>query len=676
MYKAIKKYQKKLLAIFAVLLMIAFIATLGPGGPGSGRGRSDVVVAHVGKEPVYERELQAAKDQWQVLMRTGVSTQQSFEQQLPVPYAAVRAGRLPMSVVQDIEKHPAMFLLLQRDAEQRGVSVSVDEAKTFWVNQLRRPAETLNEVDVRAVRGLLTLIGSYEQLAESVKVSQPVWQHEAAQQFQGVKLNLVDFRAEDFEKSVPAPTAEQLREHFDKYKNVPPRGADSLVSDGLGFGYQIPARVKVQYVAIPHAKVAESLQPTPEKRHDWEVKAAEYYLAHEDEFRNPATQPTTAPATQAATTGPTTQSASAIAPASQPAVAAASQPAIKPFDEVKQQIVEKLMAGDVAKQMDLIEKELVSQLSADWVAIRKEHPAATQPATTQSASPLVAATQPAGEGGAATRPAAEDARMTLARLEEIRADIRKKYNVLPDLHAVDDWQDARQLAALPGIGEAATRDRDRFADYALTFTGRAALVSAAPLQVWESSQALTDAQQNRYVFRLTAAEPPHAPPDVAPLLAQLTADWRQARAYELAKQAAQKLADSAKSAGLAQAARTAGLQVISTGQFSPRNPRMIPGYTLTDAAAQQDLGQAAQKLLKDASQADPHPASLVELPAVRRVAVAELAAAQLELPEWFAQIEIVNGQRQTNMQKLAQDWFGYDAVVSRLDYKSEEKAGG
>ena len=29
----------------------------------------------------------------------------------------------------------------------------------------------------------------------------------------------------------------------------------------------------------------------------------------------------------------------------------------------------------------------------------------------------------------------------------------------------------------------------------------------------------------------------------------------------------------------------------------------------------------------------------------------------------------------SDMQKLAQDWFAYNAVVSRLDYKSEEKSG-
>jgi len=66
MHKFIKKYQKKLLAIFAVLLMIAFVATLGPSGM-SGRGpRAQIVVGHFGKESLYENDMSAAKDQWQI----------------------------------------------------------------------------------------------------------------------------------------------------------------------------------------------------------------------------------------------------------------------------------------------------------------------------------------------------------------------------------------------------------------------------------------------------------------------------------------------------------------------------------------------------------------------------------------------------------------------------------
>jgi hypothetical protein len=663
MYKSIKKYQKKLLAVFAVLLMIAFVATLGPGNPGGRASRADIVVGRINSGKINEAELQLAKDQWQTAMRIPIQTQQAFGQQIPLPYAV-----LPPSVAEDVQKHPELFLLLQKEARQNGIVVNLDEAKSIWVNYVHQPIETLSQMDALAIQNVLLVGSQCDQLAQAVKVSQPMWRREAAQQFQGVRLNLVDFRAEDYEKSVPAPTPQQLQEQFDKYKNKPARQPDSTLDDSLGFGYQIPTRVTVQYLQISKSQVVASLQPTPESRYEWEVKAALYYEKNKEEFRNPDTQPASQPA---ATQTATTQSSQPALAASQPSVTstqpvvAASQPAIKSFAQVKEEIVDKLIAPDVAKQTALIEKEIASQLGADWIAIRKANSAATQPATTQ----MAAASQPA-----ASQPVL--AEMSLARLEALRADIQQKLHVSIEIHELSAWQDAKQLGALPGVGSAQTADHDRFADYAMNFTGQSSsLISAVRLQVWEPSQPLTDTTGDAFVFRLTSAEPAHAPTDFTPLLPQLTKDWRTAQSYELAKQAGTKLADSAKANGLSQAARTAGVTVLLTGQFSPRNPRNITGYPLTDSVAEQDLGQAARKLLEQATQSDPHPSMMFEMPTIQRVAVADLASTRLELPEWYVQTEVLNSTRQNERSKLCEDYFAYDAVVDRLGYKADTKAG-
>ena len=665
MNKLIRKNQKKLLAIFSVLLMFVFIVSLSARGPGGGGRREAVVVGHMGKTALTDQDLSAAKDEWAVLMRTGVQTRMSM-QPMPLPYAVLS----PM-VVQDVREHPELYLLLKREAEENGVRVSDDEAKAVWVNSLRRTASTLNPIEVEAMRGILTIKAESDQLAEAVKVSTPAWQRSVATELQGVRLNLVEFRAEDFDKSVQAPTQQQLQEQFEKYKNVAPRSVGSALSPGesstgLGFGYQVPSRVKLQYITIPKAQIVASLQPTPEKRHEWEVKAADYYLSHQSDYvATPTTQPATKPAelfgpaasqpaTAPATTAPTT-------------VAAAPQPTTKPFEEVSASIVEKLMEADVKKQSDVVEKDIAGQLAADWIAIRRADPSATQPASTQPASTQSAASQP---GIPTTQP-------TLARLEAIRADVLARLHVSIEIHEINAWQNSQQLGALPGIGTAQTADRDSFNTYALTFTGQFTNATAAPLQVWEPSQALTDPSDNTYVFRLTAAQTAHAPEEMTPLIPQLAADWRVAQTYELAKQAAQKLLGSAKSLGLSQATRTGGQTIISTGQFSPRvGSRPIPNYPLMDSTAQADLGAAAQKLLAESNSADQHPDGLAELPSIRRALVIELAGAQLpfEIPLWQAQAETVQQQRLLAVQSLTTDWFAYNAVVARTQYKSEEKS--
>lgn len=670
MNKLLRKYQKKVLAVLGVLLMIAFVATLGPGG-GMGRTRGEVVVAHIGKTPVYDREIQSAKTEWSWLNQFAGSGMGG--QRVPFPMGLLtqsligndpfgsqnfmvqyRAMQTAARISEDIDKHPELFLLLQRDAERNGLGVSQDEVGDVLVNRLRIPIESdaAKNGGIAAVRGLLLVAAEIHHLQDIMKVSQPVWRHEAAQQYQTVRLNLVDFRADEFEKSVPAPTPEQLRQHFEKYKEFAPRQADAPANpaDPLGFGYRIPPRVKLQYIQIPRAQVVESLKGSPEKQYEWMVQAASYYQSHPDEFRN--TPPATAPGT------------------TQPASEPASQPAIKPFEEVKAQIIQKLLEPEVEKQITSIQNQITSELNSDWIAIRHEAPAATRPAATEPA-----AGSPSEPASAATT-LPSDSRMTLAHLERLRADIEQKYHVAIDLHEFNDWQDEKQLGQIPGIGTAHTPNFDEFPRYALTFTGQPVSATVVPLQVWEPSQPLTDAQQNAYIFRLTAAEPSHPPKDMAPIAKQVEHDWRLAQAYELAKQAAQKLLDASKSVGLAQAARTGSLRMITTGDFSPSGSRPIPNYPLTDTAARQDFGQGAQKLLDQLSESDKHPEGLIELPTVQRALVAELAGAQLAFPEWLAQLEITATQRQQQMEKLAGDWFSYESVVSRLGYKPEEKQQG
>jgi hypothetical protein len=225
MYNVIKKNQKKLMAAFAVLLMISFVATIG-GRPG-GSGRGDVVVAKLGKTPVYDSEVRQAKEEWSWLSRHG--------SQLPLPTlllyrevlstdpaardfgAQMGAFQLAHTISDNIEKHPEMFLLLVNEAESNGLTVSTDEANEFLRNAMGMDVSTsdMDKFETKAVQDMLTVRAELRYLISAMKISQPVWDHRAAQE-QAVRLNLVDFRTSDFEKSVTAPTTQQIQEQFDK----------------------------------------------------------------------------------------------------------------------------------------------------------------------------------------------------------------------------------------------------------------------------------------------------------------------------------------------------------------------------------------------------------------------------------------------------------------------------
>ena len=687
MYKLIQKYQKKLLAIFAVLLMIAFVATLGVRGPTNTRGNP--IVGHIGQTPLHANEMQAAKDQWLTVKDIYVGPRPRLgqrSQRMPLPYAF-----LPPTLVADIDQHPELFLLLQREAEQHGLHVNIDNAKN--VISTLEPDVDVNsnsprvQVAVAGARGLALISAELRRLEDAVKISQPVWQHDVAEQYQSVRLNLVEFNADEFVKGVPAPTKDQLRQQFEKYRDVLPHepGAPTTSDNPLGFGYKIPARVKLQYIEIPRDQVARAVtgssdpkasKQDQERYYNWRLKAADYYDKHPDEFRNqpPATAPATPFGPQPATrpSASATQPAEASGSATQPAaLAAATQPAIKPFKEVEARIIQKLIAPDVDQERDKIEREIADRLNQAWTRIRRADPSAVEPTTAPAAAAPVALVQPVEQ------------LMSVAYLEQIRTDIQQKYQVdikLADLQK--DWLDSKELAKLPGLGGATTRDRDDFAKYATTFVGQPRLTTAAPVQVWESSQMLTDVPGNAYVFRLTAAEPPHAPPDISPVARQVEEDWKLAQAYDKADGDARKLLEASKSVGLPQAARAESRQMITAtaGPFVEQYEWMrqferVNGYDPKDAQANEELVKAVKQLLATASSADRHPEALVELPTARRAVVLELADAHLMLPDLAdAQEHAVQQERSRQIQPILSDWFTYDNVVARLGYKAEEKS--
>lgn len=678
MYYSIKKNQKKLMAIFAVLLMVSFVATFSVGRGGGGGQRADVVAGHIGKSPVYDSELRNARDEWSWLSRWPVRSLMGQAMPLPARFIAnaitgtegqgftmaeFQAEEIATQAVKQIDQHPEAFLLLKREAIADGLSVSPDEANSFLKNAMGMTVSSdgSNALETDAIRDMMLIAQELTHLKQAIKVSQPLWQHDAVKT-QQVRLNILDFRAADFEKGIAAPTTQQAQQQFDRFKDIPPH--ESSASNPLGFGYQIPARVKLQYVEIPHAEIieavirtvhpagsAESALGSSDPQYAWEVQAASYYNAHQDEFKSvPQTQPTTrASRVQTVETQPATQE---VAP---------TQPVLKPFNEVKQGILDKLAAPQAQALAKQIADDLAARLAGDFETIRQADPAAVVPSTQPTTQPAAAV--------ATSQPTAN--LMMLAHLEQIRDQIQQKYHVAIQLHDImADWQTDADLTKLPGIGAATGPEDAKFPDLATAF---AKFSKADALLLWQPSPLLNDPQQNAYLFRLTAAQPPHAPPELAPIAKQVEADWKRAQAYDQAMQAAQHAYASAKTAGISQAARNANQPVISTPLFQPRRAQEIPAYPLDNPAAAQTLAQAASDLLSQGTPSDKHPDALVPLPSVQRIAVIELAAQQLPEAEWLVQLGLTQNQQMTQVERLARDWFDYDQIVARTGYKAEQK---
>ncbi|MEA2710930.1 MAG: hypothetical protein QOF78_3531, partial [Phycisphaerales bacterium] len=301
MYRLFQKHGKKLLAVFSAFLMVSFAAS-GMMGQGA-NARNNPVVGHIGKEKIRGHDVFIARQDWQLLSklpdgRTGRPLTAQLGPQLSA----------------EINRRPILFLLLQKEAEQLGVTVNNDNLQMMLQNTpgLVTTDPDRNDAIARAVRSLQLVLGGANRAASIVKVTDPIVKNRLAQVQQSITVNLLDFTTAKYLDQAKAdePTAEQLKAHFEKYADTVP--GDMSESNPFGFGYKYPDRVKLQYLAIPKADVRKVVEAsrTP---YDWEVEARKFYRQNQIQFRaDPTTQGAQAFDLTAPSTRPTTKPYEAV----------------------------------------------------------------------------------------------------------------------------------------------------------------------------------------------------------------------------------------------------------------------------------------------------------------------------------------------------------------------------
>jgi hypothetical protein len=641
MYKFLQKNNKKLLAVFGVGLMIVFI--LPQVAFDKNRGTSREVVGHIGSEPIHAGEARLAYDQWRQLR----------EQELTFVLGPVG---------EDIEKHPTLFVLLQKEAEQLGLRVpdaQVDETlRGIQTASAMRGRPSPNIQIKPALRSLMLVLELFQRVESGLKPSRPLALREAADQFQRVKINLVHYSAEDFKKDVPPLNEADVVRQFDVYKNADPGVAAG--GNTFGFGYRIPAQVKLRYLTIPKNEVAHSVRKA-KSEFDWQVAARIHYR------ENLADYPATQPAETQPASGPSTKNSATTTPT--------TGPTTKPFAEVQEQIIGELIAPDVENKVEEIANSIRDRISADFDATKSK--SASAPA--DFAKPEY--------------------------LSRIAQDIEKRHGVKLGISEINEPKSQTALSEIKGIGESFNRERSLaqfIMRWAQPLLPPAQNYPPGTLYLLEPSPLFKDVAGNVYLFQLTDAKPAHPPADMTAIRTKVEEDLRTRLAFENAVTRARRLQQSASTAPtstaptskptpastrpttggrLASLAKSAGKDVFTTPEFFDRqgnNPErkpavLIPQIELPHTAHDQ-LASEAFKLLMRATPDDPHPTATVELPTARRVAIIELADVQRvwndeEQPRLIA--DASRDLTRRNWMRLMPRYFNYDAVKARLDYRTE-----
>jgi hypothetical protein len=142
------------------------------------------------------------------------------------------------------------------------------------VNQRGIPEKRLLETvgELEAVWQYAELVCSTENVTNSQLSHLASWQNET------VNVEFVRFNADAFVQSSPAqgPVEQELLEHFNKYKEF--FAGDITEQNPYGFGYKLPARVQLEYIAVKLDDVSSIVTvPAPQE-------TEEYYRKHAKEF--------------------------------------------------------------------------------------------------------------------------------------------------------------------------------------------------------------------------------------------------------------------------------------------------------------------------------------------------------------------------------------------------------
>ena len=232
MFKFLRRYNKLILAVGGTLLLIVFLIPQAIQSLSQRAATTGIVVATVGDggEAVSAREWEQVQGEMLFMQRTG---RQFFVQ---------------LEEITD----PAHWYLLAREAEQAGL-IGLSPLAVASEDQLVNVALQGGVNVAFAERALSRIFGVEHMLAlylNAGKLSDRRLLHESERLLHQVEASIVVIEA-DADASQAEFTEDQLQAQLDEF-------ADMTAGSGeRGFGYQMPNRAKLEWLAIPQESVRE-----------------------------------------------------------------------------------------------------------------------------------------------------------------------------------------------------------------------------------------------------------------------------------------------------------------------------------------------------------------------------------------------------------------------------------
>lgn len=311
----LRKNNMKLMAVVVIALMFIFVA--GDFIQRGNRSTGTQVIGHMGTQKVTNYNLYAARNELDLLRALradeilraqdlqGVflaellfSDQRGSPALMSRVKSSIRRNLYAISdkQINDIYRRQAppdvLWFCLKTEAQRAGIGVPNDQAggllgqaipqlfggqtySQFMAALMARHG--IPEQQILATLGELLAVWQYAQMVcFSEGLTRQQVMVEAAAERESIDAQLVEFEAEKFAATAEAPSQEQVQQHFDKYKTFV-AGAISE-ENPYGFGYKLPARVCLEYMAVKLDDVHTIVAPPTQD------EVGEYYNRNKEEL--------------------------------------------------------------------------------------------------------------------------------------------------------------------------------------------------------------------------------------------------------------------------------------------------------------------------------------------------------------------------------------------------------
>ncbi len=306
MMKWMRKNNTKLMAVVVIVLMVAFIGGSSFSYLMRGSGGINAAAAYYGhKQKISHADRMTADAELQLLENMGaVALLQNQDVrglllcELLFPQSRDSAGMIEAArqaiqrnqyrisdkqlnnILKDREV-PSVFywILLSKEAQSAGIQVPNEEVGQLlgrivpqlfgnvtypqmmkaWISQ-----SSLPEDRILATYGKLLGVLQYAQVLSSMEsVTTSQIRHMARNESETLDAEYVQFKASFFADKQQTPSEEAMLQQFNKHKASFP--GDVNDANPFGFGYRLPKRVQLDYMAVKLADVAAIIkQPTME----------------------------------------------------------------------------------------------------------------------------------------------------------------------------------------------------------------------------------------------------------------------------------------------------------------------------------------------------------------------------------------------------------------------------